>query len=152
MAVLINDGLAVDPKESIDFNGNTGPFIQYTYARIRSLLRKAAAAGYVIKYEMNKEVGEYSSLDLLPQEKEIIKVLYQFPDVVAQAGKEMDPSSIANYVYELVKEYYQFYQETPVLKEEDKAKIMTRLTISACTGTVIRKSMNLLGIDVPERM
>ena len=141
-----------DPKESIDFNGNTGPFIQYTYARIRSLLRKAAAAGYVIKYEMNKEVGEYSSLDLLPQEKEIIKVLYQFPDVVAQAGKEMDPSSIANYVYELVKEYNQFYQETPVLKEEDKAKIMTRLTISAFTGTVIRKSMNLLGIDVPERM
>jgi len=141
-----------DPKESIDFNGNTGPFIQYTYARIRSLLRKAALAGYEIKPGINQNSGEFSSQDLLPQEKEIIKMLYQFPDIVALSGKEMDPSSIANYVYELVKAYNQFYQETPVLKEEDKAKIMSRLTISAFTATVIRKSMNLLGIDVPERM
>ena len=111
-----------DPKESIDFNGNTGPFIQYTYARIRSLLRKAALAGYEIKPGINQNSGEFSSQDLLPQEKEIIKMLYQFPDIVALSGKEMDPSSIANYVYELVKAYNQFYQETPVLKRGRQGK------------------------------
>ena len=141
-----------DPKESIDFNGNTGPFIQYTYARIQSLLRKAANIDYKHEEEYNNRKGDWPDHPLLFQEKVIIKLLHQFPSVVAQSGKDYDPSGIANYVYELVKEYNQFYQETPVLKEEDRDKIITRLMISAFTGDVIRKAMNLLGIEVPNRM
>lgn len=141
-----------DPKESIDFNGNTGPFIQYTYARIQSLLKKAAEAGHDLhKTSGGKEVDQQFH-PLLAQEKEIIKILYEFPSVVAQSGKAYDPSGIANYVYELVKEYNQFYQETPVLKEENREKIYTRLQLSFFTGNVIRKAMDLLGIEVPDRM
>ncbi len=141
-----------DPKESIDFNGNTGPFIQYTYARIQSLLKKAAIAGYKLQEKNGKNSGEWPYHTLLKQEKEIIKLLHQFPSVVAQSGKDYDPSCIANYVYELVKGYNQFYQETPILKEEARDKIITRLMISAFTGDVIRKALNLLGIEVPDRM
>jgi arginyl-tRNA synthetase len=139
--------MVFDPKESIDFNGNTGPFIQYTFARIQSLLRKAADAGYKPKLP-EKDV----KMDVLPVEKEILKILFQFPDCVKQAGEEMSPAIVANYTFELVKEYNQFYQEIPILKEEDEAKIHFRLALSEFTAGVIRKGMKLMGIEVPSRM
>jgi arginyl-tRNA synthetase len=135
-----------DPKESIDFNGNTGPFIQYTFARIQSLLRRSK--DNLPTQENN--AGGYLSLH--PVEKEILKLLYQFPSSVEQAAEGYSPSTIANYVYELAKGYNQFYQEIPVLKEENKNAIQFRLKLSAFTGDVIKKSMWLLGIDVPGRM
>ncbi len=154
-----------DPKESIDFNGNTGPFIQYTYARIRSLLRKAEVGGLKSAPPLaplpnwGGEGGgaRTSSIlhlpsSILQQEKEILKLLHQFPLVVVQAGEGYSPAAIANYVYELSKEYNQFYQEIPVLKEEDKNVMLFRLKLSFFTGNVIKKAMWLLGIEVPERM
>ena len=135
------------PRESIDFNGNTGPFIQYTYARIRSLLSRAGEAG--IDWN-NSKVS--TNLALFPQEKETIKKLYQFPEVVSQAGDELSPAVIANYVYDLAKSFNQFYQELPVLKEIDRDRVNLRIVIAYMTGEVIRKSMALLGIGVPERM
>jgi len=156
-----------DPKESIDFNGNTGPFIQYTYARIQSLLRKAEAGGLRIENggwkmeDRELKIGDgdrrmesilHSLSSILRQEKEILKLLHQFPSVVVQAGEGYSPATIANYVYELSKEYNQFYQEIPVLKEENKNAKLLRLKLSFFTGNVIRKAMWLLGIEVPERM
>ena len=156
-----------DPKESIDFNGNTGPFIQYTYARIQSLLRKAEAGGLRIENggakmeDRELKIGDrdrrmesilHSLSSILRQEKEILKLLHQFPSVVVQAGEGYSPAAIANYVYELSKEYNQFYQEIPVLKEEDKNAVLLRLKLSFFTGNVIKKAMWLLGIEVPERM
>jgi arginyl-tRNA synthetase len=137
-----------DPKESIDFNGNTGPFIQYTHARIKSLLRKAAEAGYTPSHPGSK----VEQAELLLMEKEILKILYQYPSVVVEAGRELSPALIANYVYELAKEYNTFYQEVPVLREEVKEKIVLRLLLSELTGRVIRSAMCLLGIEVPDRM
>jgi len=139
-----------DPKESIDFNGNTGPFIQYTYARIQSLLRKAEEGGWRME-DRGSKIGD-GSVSLLRQEKEILRLLYQFPAVVSQAGETYSPATIANYVYELSKEYNQFYQEIPVLKEEDKKNMILRLKLSFFAGNVIRKAMWLLGIEVPGRM
>jgi arginyl-tRNA synthetase len=136
-----------DPKESIDFNGNTGPFIQYTYARIQSLLAKADAAGYL--WEDTKIPCH---LPLLPLEKDIIKRIYQFRDAVAQAGAELSPAIVANYVFDLAKGFNQFYQELPVIKEDDPEKAFLRICISKFTGSIIQKSMKLLGIEVPERM
>jgi arginyl-tRNA synthetase len=135
-----------DPVESIDFNGNTGPFIQYTHARIRSLVARAGDAGYITGTTVSQDI------ELLAREREVIKVLARFPQVVAQAGEEMSPALIANYAYELAKEYNQFYQEVPVLKETDPAKIYLRLAISEMTGIVIKNSMSLLGVEVPNRM
>jgi len=137
-----------DPKESIDFNGNTGPFIQYTHARIQSLLKKAANAGYSLPYPPSP-LPQQGKGEIVPAEREIIKLLYQYPIVVKQAGEELSPALIANYVYELAKEYNQFYQEVPVLREEDPNKIRFRLALSAFTGSVIRKGMALMGIAVP---
>ena len=136
-----------DPAESIDFNGNTGPFIQYTYARIQSLLSKAALAGYQWEQPV---LSDQPSLLLL--EKEIIKRLFLFDEAVIQAGREMNPAVIANYVYDLAKGYNQFYQELPVLKEEDTAKVLLRLCITDFVGKTIKTSMKLLGIMVPPRM
>ncbi len=136
-----------DPEESIDFNGNTGPFIQYTYARIQSLLKKAS--GFRTQAAGNLKL-EACTLNIL--EKDIIKLLYLFPQVVMQAGTEFSPARIANYVYDLAREYNQFYQEIPVLKEEDNVKRSLRLMISSFTGDIIKRSMALLGIDVPQRM
>ena len=136
-----------DPKESIDFNGNTGPFIQYTYARIQSLLGKAAVAGYCWE---QTDISCQSSLASL--EKETIKRIFLFQEAVIQAGKEMNPSIIANYVYELAKGFNQFYQELPVLKEVDNDKVLLRLIITNFAGETIRKSMSLLGILVPSKM
>ena len=137
--------MTFNPKESIDFNGNTGPFIQYTYARIRSVLRKAAEAG------INSCAGISS---VSPNEKEIslIQLLADFPAMVAQAGKDYSPAQIANYAYNLVKEYNQFYHDYSILREEDANVKGFRLILSQTVGDVVRRAMALLGIEVPERM
>lgn len=136
--------MTFNPKESIDFNGNTGPFIQYTYARIRSVLRKAAEAGY--------EIGNYAAV--IPAEKEIalIQALADFPDVVGEAGRSYSPALIANYAYDLVKLYNQFYHDLSILKEEDSARRSLRLALSDQTARIVKTAMSLLGIRVPERM
>lgn len=136
--------MTFNPKESIDFNGNTGPFIQYTYARIRSVLRKAA--------EQSMAVGDYMAVT--PNEKEIalIQAIADYPSVVAAAGSNYSPALIANYVYDLVKQYNQFYHDYSILREEDPAVRSLRLTISEATAKVIKSGMSLLGINVPERM
>ena len=136
--------MTFNPKESIDFNGNTGPFIQYTYARIRSVLRKATEAGY--------SMTDYSKVE--PNEKEIslIQRLADFPAVVAEAGRTYSPALIANYVYDLVKEYNQFYHDYSIMREENEAIRSLRLCLSDCTSRVISTGMSLLGIQVPERM
>ena len=136
--------ITFDPKETIDFNGNTGPFIQYTYARIRSVLRKAEEQGLAIT--------DYTAV--VPDEKEIalIQWLNDFAGVVAEAGRNFSPALIANYVYELVKLYNQFYHDHSILKEEDAAVRSLRLELSAVTARTVKKGMSLLGIKVPERM
>ncbi|MDD4603116.1 MAG: arginine--tRNA ligase [Bacteroidales bacterium] len=136
-----------DPRESIDFNGNTGPFIQYTYARICSLLEKAKAAGFHLKYNHGAKPES-----LLSREKEVIKLLAQFPEIIKEAGVELNPAVVANYSYDLAKVFNQFYQEIPVLKESDKNKIKLRVYITFMTMDVIKKSMSLLGIEVPSKM
>ena len=136
--------MTFNPEESIDFNGNTGPFIQYTYARIRSVLRRASEAG------MN--IGDYSAV--VPNEKEIALVqrLADFPSVVAESGRNFSPALIANYVYELVKEYNQFYHDCSILRETDEAVRSLRLALSEATARVVRTATSLLGTSVPERM
>ena len=133
-----------NPAESIDFNGNTGPFIQYTYARIRSVLRKAAEAGI--------EITDYSKV--VPNEKEIslIQKLADFGSVVNEAGRTYSPALIANYAYDLVKEYNSFYHDYSILKEEDPAVRSLRLQICNQTARIVKTAMGLLGIRVPERM
>ncbi len=133
-----------NPEESIDFNGNTGPFIQYTHARIRSLLRKAAENG--IDYTAE------TAVELPKAEKELVKVLYDFPEVVQNAGATMSPALIANYAFDLAKEFNRFYQETPIFKEENAAARDLRLRISELTALVLKNAMSLLGINVPEKM
>ena len=132
-----------NPQESIDFNGNTGPFIQYTYARIQSLLRKAS------------EQDNAANIDAVePNEKEIalIQKITDFASSVRDAGNSYSPALIANYVYELAKEYNQFYHDYSILREEDAAKRAFRITLSATVGNIIRRGFALLGIEVPERM
>ena len=135
-----------NPEESIDFNGNTGPFIQYTYARIRSILRKAADRNI----ELNRVVKIQSEPGI--KELQLIKTTSQFPVAVKEAGEMYSPALIANYVYELVKEFNQFYHEAPILIEEDEEIRNLRLVIAENVGKVIKTGMKLLGIDVPERM
>jgi len=135
-----------NPEESIDFNGNTGPFIQYTYARIRSILRKAADRNI----ELNRVVKIQSEPGI--KELQLIKTISQFPVAVKEAGEMYSPALIANYVYELVKEFNQFYHEAPILIEEDEEIRNLRLVIAENVGKVIKTGMKLLGIDVPERM
>ncbi len=138
--------MTFNPKESIDFNGNTGPFIQYTYARIRSVLRKAEEAG--------TPLPEHLEADTTPNEKEqgLIQLLADFTAVVKQAGEDYSPSGIANYAYELAKEYNQFYHDFSILREADSAKKTLRLVLSANVAKVLRLATSLLGIEVPERM
>lgn len=136
-----------DPKESIDFNGNTGPFIQYTFARINSLISKAVSRQIMAHPDIQLTGGS-----LLLQEKEVIKLLMVYPQMIKQAADELNPAIVANYVYELAKTYNQFYQEIPVLKEENANLRTLRLMISVFTSSVIGKSLKLLGIDSPERM
>ncbi len=136
--------MTFNPKESIDFNGNTGPFIQYTHARIRSVLRKAADEGFAI--------GQF--VTVAPGEREIalIQRLADYPAVVAEAGRSLSPALIANYVYELAKEYNQFYHDCSILKETDADKRSLRLALSECAARTIASAMGLLGIRVPDRM
>jgi arginyl-tRNA synthetase len=131
-----------DPKESIDFNGHTGPFIQYTHARIKSVLRKA---------EINFD-SDNSEIPLHPLEKEIIKSIYDFVAILDEAGKTYSPALIANYVYELTKLYNRFYHDLSILKEENEKIKKFRLQLSQATAAVLANSMNLLGITVPEKM
>ena len=137
--------MTFNPKESIDFNGNTGSFIQYTHARICSVLRKAAEQGVALA-ELNKDI------ELKEKEVSLIQALAAFPAVVAQAGKEYSPSLIANYTYDLVKEYNQFYHDFSILKEENADLKNMRLVLSANVAKVIKSAMSLLGIKVPEKM
>lgn len=131
-----------DPKESVDFNGNTGPFIQYTYARIQSILRKA-------DFDYNKEI--YNG-ELEPKEKDLIKKMLEFPAVIELAGNTFSPAVIANYTYDLVKEYNSFYQSVSILGETDAGKKAFRVQLSDKIGQIIQKAFALLGIEVPERM
>lgn len=134
-----------NPKESIDFNGNTGPFIQYTYARIRSVLRKAETQG-ITAGAVNVNVP------LKEKEIQLIQLLGNYPEVVKEAGTEFSPAVIANYTYDLVKEYNQFYHDYTILGETDEAVKQMRITLSANVAKVIKSAMGLLGIEVPERM
>ncbi len=136
--------ITFNPAESIDFNGNTGPFIQYTYARIRSVLRKAAEAGMTI--------GDYTTAQPGEREITLIQRLADFPAVVQEAGRTYSPALIANYVYDLVKEYNQFYHDCSILKEEDLAVRSLRLQLCETVASVVRTALNLLGIGVVERM
>ena len=134
-----------DPEESIDFNGNTGPFIQYTYARIRSILRKAAEQGIVM-------ADTLPEAELSDKETSLIQHMNDFAAVVRQAGTDYNPACIASYCYDLVKEYNQFYHDFSVLREEDKDKQQIRLALSEAVSQIVRNGMGLLGIEVPERM
>ena len=138
--------MTFNPKESIDFNGNTGPFIQYTYARIQSVLRKAAEAGIVIPAEIP------TGIELSEKEEGLIQMIADFAAIVKQAGEDYSPSIIANYTYDLVKEYNQFYHDFSILREENEAVKVFRLALSANVAKVVRLGMGLLGIEVPSRM
>ncbi|MFB6343010.1 arginine--tRNA ligase [Saccharicrinis sp. FJH62] len=138
--------MTFNPKESIDFNGNTGPFIQYTYARIQSVLRKAADTGITVTGKADPDI------ELNEKESIVIKRLSNFPQVVKSAGDNYSPALIANYAYELVKEYNQFYHDCTILGEEDEKKKQLRLLISKTTGETVETALSLLGIEVPERM
>jgi arginyl-tRNA synthetase len=137
--------MTFNPRESIDFNGNTGPFIQYTYARIQSLRTKAHDKH--IKYS---ELADSFEID--SKEVQLIKLIKLFPEVIAESAETLNPAVVANYIYELVKEYNQFYHDFPILKEPHENLVRFRLQLSDLTGRVIRDSMGLLGIGVPERM
>jgi arginyl-tRNA synthetase len=136
-----------DPKESIDFNGNTGPFIQYTHARIKSILRKADEKGVPHSAEAVKAESE-----LTPKEIRIIKILNTFPSKVAEAGAAHSPALVANYAYELAKEFNQYYHDTPILREENQALLQYRLVLVETIAKVLSKAMSILGIVLPERM
>ncbi|RLJ64402.1 arginyl-tRNA synthetase [Lacinutrix venerupis] len=136
-----------DPKESIDFQGNTGPFIQYTYARIQSILRKAEATNGVSSSEIEKTFA------LQDKEKAVLKQLQLFPEVIQNAAQNHSPALIANYIYELVKEYNSFFQNLPiVMGNDDKASVVFRVQLSKTVGNTIKNAFKLLGISVPERM
>lgn len=134
-----------DPRESIDFNGNTGPFIQYTHARIRSVLRKAAEKGIEPKKQL-------PATELSADEVRLIKLLTDYPAIVTQAAENFSPALIANYVYELSKEYNSYYHDYPILRETNAAKQTMRLTLSESVARIIADGMSLLGIGVPQRM
>ena len=130
-----------NPEESIDFNGNTGPFIQYTYARIQSMLRK-----------YDQKISFDDNVELSQKENEIIKQILDFPNAISDAAKGYSPSIIANYIYELVKEFNSFYQNVPILIDEDKNLVAFRVALSEMVARVIKSGMKLLGVSVPNRM
>ena len=131
-----------DPKESIDFQGNTGPFIQYTYARIQSILRKA-------NFDYSTFV---EGLTLHPKEKSLLKQVVLFPETIQQAAANYSPALIANFTYELVKEYNSFYQSVPILGSDNQQEKTFRVQLSKKVGDIIKAAFSLLGIDVPKRM
>jgi len=138
--------MTFNPAESIDFNGNTGPFIQYTYTRIRSVMKKASESG--IKYGNNVYDG------IVPNQKEInvIKLINDFPAVVVEASSALSPALIAGYCYDLAREFNQFYHDYSILNEKDEVLRDLRLRLSDITGMIIEKGLWLLGIEAPERM
>ena len=138
--------MTFNPKESIDFNGNTGPFIQYAYARIQSVLRKAAETGLAKPEKLDR------SISLTAKEEGLIQMIADFENVVRQAGTDYNPAAIANYAYDLVKEYNQFYHDYSILREQNAGLRDFRLMLSANIGKIISLAMGLLGIEVPERM
>lgn len=133
-----------NPKESIDFNGNTGPFIQYTHARIQSILRKASEQGLQAQIDCKSELS--------PKEIRLVKILDSYPGKVAEAAEAFSPAVIANFCYDLAKEFNQYYHDTPILKESDKTLLQTRLSLIGCVAAVLRRGMAILGIELPERM
>lgn len=135
-----------NPKESIDFNGNTGPFIQYTHARIRSILRKAAEKG--IEYS----ASPLPKVELSAKEIRLIKLLNAFPAKIAEGAQAYSPAVIANYAYDIAKEFNQYYHDTPILKEENEDVLKMRLVLIDTLSAVLRKAMGILGIELPERM
>jgi len=133
-----------NPAESIDFDGNTGPFIQYTHARIKSLLRKSG-----------KDMASLTFDDfngLLDEERELLFLCYDFRRILSLAADEISPAQIANYVYEFAQQYNKFYQRIPVLKDDDVNRVNFRLALSFFTANIIKNAMDLLGISVPEKM
>jgi arginyl-tRNA synthetase len=138
--------MTFNPAESIDFNGNTGPFIQYTYARIKSVFRKAESTGVNLNIEISPDIKAGV------KEIELIKLLRRFPDTVSAAANGYSPALLANYCYELSREYNQFYHDFSILGEEDKSVRDLRLVLSRITSEILHKSMWLLGIEMPERM
>jgi len=133
-----------DPRESIDFNGNTGPFIQYTHARIRSIMRKAEEGGVAM--------DGYAEASLLQDEVEIIKALTEYPATVRTAGEQFAPSVIAAYAYDLAKQFNGYYHDHSILKEENAAVRALRLKLAEAVARTLKSAMALLGINVPERM
>jgi len=133
--------MTFDPRESVDFNGNTGPFIQYTYARINSVIRKGA--------DISRSSGEQ---DLNPKEISLIRLMHDFPEIVGEASRVLNPSLIANFLYELAKEFNQFYHDHSILSADTGAQVSQRLLLAEATGNIIESGMELLGIEVPERM
>ena len=146
LKVAARKNMTFNPRESIDFNGNTGPFIQYTYARIQSVLRKAAESGIVVPGQIP------AGIELSEKEEGLIQMVADFAVVVKQAGEDYSPSIIANYTYDLVKEYNQFYHDFSILREENEAVKVFRIALSANVAKVVRLGMSLLGIEVPSRM
>jgi arginyl-tRNA synthetase len=131
-----------NPEESIDFNGNTGPFIQYTYARIQSVLRK-----------YGKEVPEINTdLALSKIEKEIVQAILTYPSIISEAANNLSPALVANYIYDLVKAFNHFYQTTPILKVDDLQVLEFRIALSAKVAGIVKSGMALLGIEVPDKM
>jgi arginyl-tRNA synthetase len=132
-----------NPEESVDFQGNTGPFVQYTYARIQSIIRKAG---------VNKQLLSLQSFILDPKEKEVIKILQLFPDTIQMAASNYSPALIANYTYDLVKEFNSFYQNVPIFAAENDTEKAFRIALCAAVGNVIKTAFSLLGIQVPSKM
>lgn len=135
-----------NPEESVDFQGNTGPFIQYTHARIKSLLRRGKTEG------IWPSEGTPAYTELQPTERELVKLLVQFPEVITSAADEHSPAVVANFVYEVVKAYNALYQQLPILTDENKDAVVFRLNLSETTANVVKTGMRILGIEVPERM
>jgi arginyl-tRNA synthetase len=145
--------MVFNPKESIDFNGNTGPFIQYTYARIQSVLRKAIAADTQAALTPKSLEGDFGvTLSINEKEETLVQLLAEFPAVVQEAADSFSPAVIANYIYDLAKEYNQFYHDYSILKEGNEALKKFRLVLSGNIGKVIQTGFRLLGIEVPEKM
>jgi arginyl-tRNA synthetase len=135
-----------NPAESIDFNGNTGPFIQYTHARIRSIVRKAGENG-----EWKAESGKWK-VEMNEKERGVVKVLHSMPDTIMAAAAAYSPAMVANYAYELAKAFNSFYQDTPILRESDEQVKAFRVQLCTFVANALKNSMNILGIEVPERM
>ena len=137
-----------NPAESIDFNGNTGPFIQYTHARIRSIVRKAEEQGIDETVPMPADVA----IGLTDKEKAVVRCLHDMPGVIASAADNYSPAMVANYAYDLAKSFNSFYQDTPILRETDESVKRFRVQLCAVVALVLKNAMHILGIDVPERM